>query len=669
MFASSQSGYRRCRNIIALTFLCAIVFNQTQSVRALEAFVLSPETESIDLTSISDVYTFPQRGDMDRRLQLSSAPGSDGVVKRFEVSADPSNTSPSWIVFALTNESPELLDRLLVMPHFVRSKIFSFWRKPIATRIVSLTSTNEFNPQREKAKNAEVFRITLSPYTTVTFVIEIMNIDSPEVFFWKPEAFQNGAFASARTERSNVSSSNNDLDFQTQKNGAKITFKLVNTLGGPALDRAKFTITTKDGMFIRTLSGLFPSASIPSGDYIIIAERAGESYQALISVEPGADKEFELIAQNGERQSLKPERWTQISRSNEDSSKTKQLLIKLPQRMTLGDVLQPYVPLKGMGQIISMLGSSLKFDSDRVIKVELDNIDKNSEQIIVLRLSILNSMEADPQTMVAQADDGSYVIVLNANVNALTHNKKLSPKIRSSSDVVSAQSLIPSPQGGEITNKSSSNSYSTDYSSSYTVGPFGFFWGASPEKAPAPPIRRLDLSSNNTSDRSGRYCAKQIPEQFITSSPRWKLTYDALKPDKSIAYGLSRNTAGFDLSMNGTIEAYIHKIEILGKEMEVCAVYLKKSLFQISIEGFQYNTEQFSLIRSNLVKRYGEGNSACGSYVCFSTWNDERSQVHISYVTAGGLDYIFAPIKLTYIRDWIDFYKKSFEKRSLGTRF
>ncbi len=55
---------------------------------------------------------------MGDRLLVSTAPGSDGIVRRIEVRAKEAGTRPNWIVFALTNDTDEQIERLIVAPHF-----------------------------------------------------------------------------------------------------------------------------------------------------------------------------------------------------------------------------------------------------------------------------------------------------------------------------------------------------------------------------------------------------------------------------------------------------------------------------------------------------------------------------------------------------------------------
>ena len=75
-----------------------------------------------------------QKTDGDR-IQVSTAPGPDGIVRRIEVRAREGNTN--WAVFALTNNSDEQIDRLIVAPHYRMVGSGLFWPDLGLSRIVS----------------------------------------------------------------------------------------------------------------------------------------------------------------------------------------------------------------------------------------------------------------------------------------------------------------------------------------------------------------------------------------------------------------------------------------------------------------------------------------------------------------------------------------------------
>src|SRR6201989_3573380 len=79
--------------------------------RALDAVSVRSDAPAIDLTGVLEF----QHSDTDR-IQVSTAPGTDGIVRRIEVRAR--EGGHNWVVFALTNNTDEQLDRLIVVPHY-----------------------------------------------------------------------------------------------------------------------------------------------------------------------------------------------------------------------------------------------------------------------------------------------------------------------------------------------------------------------------------------------------------------------------------------------------------------------------------------------------------------------------------------------------------------------
>ena len=152
---------------------------------AIESVRVPLDAKAIDLTSVVERYS--STGD---RLQVSTAPGSDGIVRRIEVSAREAGTQPSWIVFALTNDTDEQIERLIVAPHFrlVGSGVVS--PDLGATRLSAITASQGFPPEIEESDDADVFRLTLDPGTTVTYVGELRTPNLPQIYLWEPDAYK-----------------------------------------------------------------------------------------------------------------------------------------------------------------------------------------------------------------------------------------------------------------------------------------------------------------------------------------------------------------------------------------------------------------------------------------------------------------------------------------------
>ncbi|WP_375458771.1 EAL domain-containing protein [uncultured Enterovirga sp.] len=155
------------------------------SAAAVEAVRVSPQNVAIDLTPMIEHYN--SSGDL---IQISTAPGRDGIVRRIAVKARESGTSPGWIAFALTNSSDEQIERLLVTPHFRLVNSGVVWPDLGSTRIAAITASEGIRPEREPSSDADLFQITLDPGTTVTFVAELATGNVGQVYLWEAEAYK-----------------------------------------------------------------------------------------------------------------------------------------------------------------------------------------------------------------------------------------------------------------------------------------------------------------------------------------------------------------------------------------------------------------------------------------------------------------------------------------------
>jgi diguanylate cyclase (GGDEF)-like protein/PAS domain S-box-containing protein len=155
------------------------------AAEAVEAVRVAPESKAIDLTPMIERY----RSDGDV-IQISTAPGRDGIVRRIAVKARESGTRPDWIVFALTNDTDEQVDRLLVAPHFRLTGSGVVWPDLGSTRIAAITASEGIGPDREESADADVFLITMDPGTTVTFVAELRTPNLPQLHLWQSDAYK-----------------------------------------------------------------------------------------------------------------------------------------------------------------------------------------------------------------------------------------------------------------------------------------------------------------------------------------------------------------------------------------------------------------------------------------------------------------------------------------------
>ncbi len=172
-------------SLLGVAILLAALTAFCRPACAVQSVRVSPDSDAIDLTRVVERYS--AQGD---RIQVSTAPGADGIVRRIEVSALEPGAQPAWIVFALTNDFEEQLTRLIVAPHFRFVGSGLIWPDLGSSRITTITASQGAAPEREDSADADVFRLTLDPGTTVTYVAELRTPNLPQLYLWEPDAFK-----------------------------------------------------------------------------------------------------------------------------------------------------------------------------------------------------------------------------------------------------------------------------------------------------------------------------------------------------------------------------------------------------------------------------------------------------------------------------------------------
>jgi diguanylate cyclase (GGDEF)-like protein/PAS domain S-box-containing protein len=170
----------RCLAPLALGFM---MFAATPPARAIDAISVRGDAPAIDLTAVIE----HQRSDTDR-IQVSTAPGPDGIVRRIEVRAR--EGGPNWAVFALTNNTDDQLDRLIVAPHYRMVASGLLWPDLGTSRIATITPSTGDRPERQESATADIFRITLDPGAVITFVAELRTDKLPQLYLWEPDAYK-----------------------------------------------------------------------------------------------------------------------------------------------------------------------------------------------------------------------------------------------------------------------------------------------------------------------------------------------------------------------------------------------------------------------------------------------------------------------------------------------
>ena len=125
----------------AVTLVLAASLLAAPAALAVEAVNVRLDAAAIDLTAATE----RQKTDGDR-IQVSTAPGPDGIVRRIEVRAREGNNN--WAVFALTNNSDEQIDRPIVVPHYRMVGSGPTWPDLGLSRIAGITPSSGDRPLR-----------------------------------------------------------------------------------------------------------------------------------------------------------------------------------------------------------------------------------------------------------------------------------------------------------------------------------------------------------------------------------------------------------------------------------------------------------------------------------------------------------------------------------------
>ena len=171
--------------VLCCALAASLLASATGPALALDPVAVTLDRPAINLGRAVELV----QGEADR-VSVPTAPGADGIVRRMEIRQTQSTSSLTWAVFALSNATDEQVDRLIVVPHYRLIRSGLIWPDLGSQRIVSLTPSQGFRPERQSAVDQDVFLVTLDPGTTVTFVAELRDPRLPQITLWQPDAFK-----------------------------------------------------------------------------------------------------------------------------------------------------------------------------------------------------------------------------------------------------------------------------------------------------------------------------------------------------------------------------------------------------------------------------------------------------------------------------------------------
>jgi diguanylate cyclase (GGDEF)-like protein/PAS domain S-box-containing protein len=174
---------RLLRAVIAVAVVLLGIAAGGHDARAVDAINVRVDASAIDLTEAVERL----KSDSDR-IQVSTAPGADSIVRRIEVRAR--EAGQNWVVFALANNGDEQIDRLIVVPHYRMVGSGLWWPDLGLSRIVNITPSSGDRPDRQNSPSADIFRITLDPGNVITYVLELRSEGLPQIYLWEPDAYK-----------------------------------------------------------------------------------------------------------------------------------------------------------------------------------------------------------------------------------------------------------------------------------------------------------------------------------------------------------------------------------------------------------------------------------------------------------------------------------------------
>ena len=183
----SRQPVGRCAFAVVATLLvwlvCALL--APAEAQSLKVVALGADQDSIEITDSAQLLG--SRGDA---IQVETAPDGEGMVGRMSVRASSPGLSPNWFVFALRNTTDRGIERWVTAERYSVIGSGIVWPDLDARRIEVVTPSLGFLPERVKSDRADIFRVTLDPGQTVTYVAELASDRFARVYVWKPLEYE-----------------------------------------------------------------------------------------------------------------------------------------------------------------------------------------------------------------------------------------------------------------------------------------------------------------------------------------------------------------------------------------------------------------------------------------------------------------------------------------------
>jgi len=183
--ATATQAWRFLRAVFAVVVLAAgLSLSHTSAYAALKPIDVTNEVERLDIVLLGEFHA------QGEQVTVDTAPDADGVSQRWTANATTPGTKPAWFAFALRNTTDKQIERWLAVDRY-NPAASGVWLPDLdARRIEKIAYSRGYAPERVKSDRADVFRITLEPGRTVTFVAELSSDRFAGIYLWNPLEYE-----------------------------------------------------------------------------------------------------------------------------------------------------------------------------------------------------------------------------------------------------------------------------------------------------------------------------------------------------------------------------------------------------------------------------------------------------------------------------------------------
>jgi diguanylate cyclase (GGDEF)-like protein/PAS domain S-box-containing protein len=154
---------------------------------ALKAIDVTNNTERLEISLLGQFHA------QSDQITIDTVADTDGVSQSWTASASIPGTKPGWFAFALRNTTDKQIERWLVVDRYNPAASGVFMPDLDARRIEKIAYSRGYAPERIKSDQADVFRITLEPGHTVTYVAELASDRNTGIYLWNPIDYEQRA--------------------------------------------------------------------------------------------------------------------------------------------------------------------------------------------------------------------------------------------------------------------------------------------------------------------------------------------------------------------------------------------------------------------------------------------------------------------------------------------